>query len=141
MSSVLKMRTLTAVEMEDGHFFSLLRESAGQNDDELRALIAGDLRAMRVVGAFHISSLVAFAAFRVTEDKIILEYTAVDDACRRQGVGRSLIREIREAHPGALLAETDDDAVEFYRRLNFRISRGTPDPRWPETQRYTCVLD
>lgn len=138
---MLKKRTLTAVEMEDGHFFSLLREAAGQNDDEMRGLIAGDLRAMRVVGAFHISSLVAFAAFRATGDKTILEYIAVDDACRGQGVGRSLIREIREVHPGPLLAETDDDAVEFYRRLDFRISRRAPDPCWPETQRYTCVLD
>ncbi len=135
------MRTLTAVEMEDGHFFSLLREAAGQNDDELRGLIAGDLRAMNLVGAFDTNTLVAFTAFRVTGDKTILEYIAVDAACRGQGVGRSLIREIREAHPGALLAKTDDDAVEFYRRLGFTVSRGTPDPRWPETQRYTCVLD
>lgn len=94
------MRTLTATEMEDDHFLPLLQEAAGQDDDELRALIAGDLRAMSVVGAFHSSSLAAFAAYRAT-----------------------------------------DDAVEFYRRLDFRISRRGPDPRWPQTQRHTCLLD
>lgn len=34
-----------------------------------------------------------------------------------------------------------DDAVEFYRRIGFTILRkDTSEPRWPERQRYECLL-
>ena len=40
---------------------------------------------------------------------------------------------------GQVVAETDDDAVGFYRALDFDIGPAPSDPRWPGRRRYRCV--
>ncbi|GAB3529584.1 GNAT family N-acetyltransferase [Arthrobacter monumenti] len=138
---MITLRTLTALDMEDSHFFVLLREAAGQDDDQLRALIADRLPAMSMIGAFEDGCLVAFAAYQEEGNQVVLEYIAVDANHRGRGYGSLLVKEIRNAHTDApILAETDDDAVEFYRRLGFGISQRAGDPRWPGIQRYKCLL-
>ncbi|HET8794953.1 MAG TPA: GNAT family N-acetyltransferase [Arthrobacter sp.] len=137
---MVTLRTLTALDMEDSRFFVLLREAAGQNDDQLRSLIADRLPAMGKTGIFEGGNLIAFAAYQDENDHIVLEYIAVDAAYRGRGYGSLLVQEILTAHAGtSLLAETDDDAVEFYRRLGFRITQRADDPRWPGIQRYRCL--
>lgn len=60
---------------------------------------------------------------------------------RRRGVGRALVEAARRAHPAvrAWSAETDDDAVAFYRRLGFKIV--DLGERYPGVRRYRCVVD
>lgn len=138
---MVTLRTLTAADMEGGRFFVLLREAAGQDDDQLRALIADRLPAMSKTGVFEDGCLIAFAAYQEENDQMVLEYIAVDAVHRGRGYGSLLVQEIRDSHIGApILAETDDDAVEFYRRLGFRIAQRAGDPRWPGIQRYRCIL-
>ena len=39
-----------------------------------------------------------------------------------------------------IFAQTDDDAIGFYRSLGFVDSPAPRDARWPDRQRYDCVL-
>lgn len=62
-----------------------------------------------------------------------------DPAIQRSSA--ALVNAVRAAVGGAAIrAETDDDAVGFYRRLGFAITMRDPDPRWPGRQRYDCLL-
>lgn len=62
------------------------------------------------------------------------------DGLRGRGLARRLLAAVaRLGSP--VVAETDDDAVGFYRRLGFRVATAPEDPRWPGTVRYRCVLD
>lgn len=63
---------------------------------------------------------------------------AVSETLQRGGVGRALVAHAGQRHPGRdLVAETDDDAVDFYRRCGFTA---TEIDRFPDVRRYRCVL-
>ena len=66
---------------------------------------------------------------------------AVDPAHRQWGIGRKLLRYAWE-NLGAseLYAETDDEAVGFYRHCNFEITAHTETFPDGEYVRYRCVL-
>ena len=66
---------------------------------------------------------------------------AVDTAYRQQGVGRKMLQYARE-NLGAseIYAETDDEAVGFYRRCNFEINAHTETFPDGECVRYRCVF-
>lgn len=68
----------------------------------------------------------------------IIDAIAVAPAVRGRGVGRALVDALRAADPdAALLAETDDDAVGFYRAAGFvAVSLGE---RYPGVVRYRCT--
>ena len=122
-------------------FLALLREAAGQSDAELRRLVGEVLPEMKTIGIRRDDTLVAFAAFNHAADGNTLEYLAVDDSLRGQGRGTALVRFIRGLYPALpLVAETDDDAVDFYRRLGFTIEPAPCDQRWPDRRRYRCTL-
>lgn len=54
------------------------------------------------------------------------------------GLGSQLLNVVATSFPEVYL-ETDDDAVDFYRKLGFVISPKERDPRWPDRERYACV--
>ena len=86
--------------------------------------------------------LVAAAVVRRTGDGTAeLEGIAVRREFRRRGVGRALIRAVWKAEAlSGLAAETDDDAVGFYRRCGFAVEPFTR--RFPDgtAVRYRCLL-
>lgn len=134
------VRPLTRAEIESPAFWTLLHEAAGVADDALRHIRDTELPALEVIGVTD-GDVVAFAAFAVTADELTLEYIAVDAGTRGRGIGASLVDAIRSTHPGLpLLAETDNDAVDFYRALGFTVEPRPPDPRWPGRPRYRCTL-
>lgn len=90
----------------------------------------------------HPLALAAYRAPDALGDDVVLEYTAVLEEHQHQGLARRLIEALRRRHPGSTVhAETDDDAIGFYRRLGFGTGPGPVDPRWPGTRRYTCRLE
>lgn len=64
---------------------------------------------------------------------------AVDSASRRKGIGSALIEYAKaQKDCDSLCAETDDDAVGFYRRLGFFVvSLGE---KYENVTRYLCTL-
>lgn len=73
-----------------------------------------------------------------TEQRLIIRHIAVDAAVRGRGLGRKLIETLAARYPGHLLeAETDREAVGFYRRCGFAIS--SLGERFPGCERFRCV--
>ena len=64
---------------------------------------------------------------------------AVARECRRQGIGRWMLRQVTETCAlRGLLAETDDDAVAFYRKNGFAVENRTEYYENQPVTRYQC---
>lgn len=64
---------------------------------------------------------------------------AVDPAARGQGVGSHMIRQaVRRYRPRHVCAETDDDAVGFYRKNGFRAAAFSEMRGGEAAVRYRC---
>ncbi|KZE91786.1 GNAT family N-acetyltransferase [Microbacterium sp. TNHR37B] len=138
-----EIRPLRRDELEGAGFDALVWRAA-EVDAEARARIVRDeLTTMTVWGAVERDgTILAFAAFDAKPTLVHLEYIATSERAEGRGIGRALVQLLRTRTPGSTIhAETDDDAVGFYRRLGFTISpRAGRDPRWPDRQRYDCDL-
>jgi ribosomal protein S18 acetylase RimI-like enzyme len=62
----------------------------------------------------------AIIAFKKQNCIIEILNIAVDPDYRGRGFGSQLVKQVIAAHsPAKIIAETDDDAVDFYRKLGF----------------------
>lgn len=138
------VRTLTPDEIHSEAFLSLLWEAAGVDTDALIRIRDVELPTLTVVGSVD-GDVRGFAAFGPDghgADRTELHYIAVAHEARGTGLGSRLVDAARRADPTApLYASTDDDAVDFYRRLGFTVSDAPRDPRWPTRQRYDCLIE
>lgn len=133
------IRLLDHSETRGPDFRKLLHLACEVDDHELDTILAEEIPLLTVLGDVTGSRIIGFAAFDSASGT--LEYIAVDAHRHGTGLGTRLIREVRGLVPaGTLRAETDDDAVDFYRRLGFTVTAGESDPRWPERRRYSCLL-
>ena len=65
----------------------------------------------------------------------------VDSALRCNGIGLYIVNKIKENHSGhTLYAETDDDAVGFYRRCGFSVMEYMQNYDGQAVRRYKCTL-
>lgn len=96
----------------------------------------------RLLGTVEQGRLVGICVARLTEARAaVIEGIAVDAARRGQGIGKRLIRELcKRFDLTVLAAETDDDAVAFYRRCGFETAAMTARYGDSECVRYRCIL-
>lgn len=70
-------------------------------------------------------------------DNIEILDIAVLKESQKQGIGHRMIKCIKESYkPISILAETDDDAVDFYRKIGFKVQ--SLGERYPGIIRYEC---
>ncbi len=77
------------------------------------------------------------------QDKEKAEIVGISVASRSrgQGIGSYMIRQItKKYHLSEIIAETDDDAVEFYVRNGFKVKKQVKIYDGQEVVRYYCVL-
>lgn len=68
-----------------------------------------------------------------------LKHIAVRSDYRNQGIGKEMLREyIRNNRIAKMTAETDMDAVHFYRKIGFEIS--SLGEKYPGVERFQCTL-
>lgn len=133
-------RLLVDAELTGDDFRDLLCEASGATGEQLEALHDHVVAEFIVFGIGH-DNLDGFAAYRVDGEGILLKYIGVRAATRHSGIGRALVQAIRELHPALpFRAQTDDDAVGFYRALGCDVQRALANPRWPRAVRYDCAL-
>ena len=117
-------------------------------DRDVRALLtcaagAGGIDAYlsgrwQTVGWMHDGRLVSAALLRVESSRVAVLLISTRHDFRGHSHGSSLIRSVAAAFdPLPLVAETDEEAVGFYRRIGAQVV--PVDSPWP-MQRYRCVL-
>ncbi|HEX9896106.1 MAG TPA: GNAT family N-acetyltransferase [Dehalococcoidales bacterium] len=68
-----------------------------------------------------------------------IKHIAVAEEYRRQGIGRQLISSIQKMTTcESMVAETDADAIVFYKKLGFNIH--SLGEKHPGTERFRCLL-
>ena len=86
------------------------------------------------------NELVGLVGFiRLSAKEVELKHIAVRSDFRRQGIGKAMIYEYVMANGiRKMIAETDKDAVNFYRKIGFEtMSLGE---KYPGVERFQCVL-
>jgi ribosomal protein S18 acetylase RimI-like enzyme len=74
------------------------------------------------------------------DDRLVIKHIAVDPGYRGQGYGRGLLLELLELKkPALMIAETDEEAVDFYRNVGFVIS--SLGQTYPGVERFRCEYD
>ena len=138
MSTRPTIRRLVGEDLASEQMLVLMREAAGLSDAELHRILVEELAVMEVVGTGPLDAPTSVAAYVSQSYGVVLEYIAVAPELRGDGIGRALVDALAGVS-GQVVAETDDDAVGFYRALDFDIGPAPSDPRWPGRRRYRCV--
>ena len=121
------MRTIIALAAFDGSAKGIEREVEKYRSSDT----------LRFCGWVEGGTILGICGFEVHSDKLEIHLIAVDQALHKQGTGRAMIAALQTKYRLLIEAETDDDALGFYRRCGFETTRFT-HPQWGI--RYTCVL-
>jgi len=73
------------------------------------------------------------------DNTVVLAHLAVNESRRKQGIGTKLIKEFMTRYPEVLklVAETDRDAVDFYRKAGFQVT--SLGEKYPGVERFLCT--
>jgi len=137
----MDMRNLSRADLESPQFLHLLWLATGLDNLSLRRIRDNHLPRLAVAGVMADGAVVGFVAYDEGDSRVVMKYIATVEARRGARIGSSLVHELQRRHPGlAIFAQTDDDAIGFYRKLGFTETAAPQDPRWPSQRRYDCLL-
>ena len=89
-----------------------------------------------VYGWVENGEILGVCGFEVHADWVEILDIAVAKGAQRRGIGGAMVRALQEMYGRTVEAETDDDAVEFYRKRGFE----TTAIQKYNVRRWTCVL-
>ena len=73
-----------------------------------------------LTGSFEADTLIGVMGFEVQRAKAIIKHIAILPEYQLQGVGKTFIEYLIDHFPLQIIhAETDDDAVDFYKKVGF----------------------
>lgn len=105
-------------------------------DDALGSYQADDEH--RLAGYIDESDPIALVGFEIDGDTAVIRHIATIGERQRSGIGRQLITDIRQVYNlGKLTAQTDNEAVEFYRRCSFTCT--SLGELYPGVERFECI--
>ncbi len=90
----------------------------------------------QLYGWIEDEEIVGICGFVVYRDYIEILNIAVAQHAQRKGIGSRMIAKLWNEHKKTIKAETDDDAVDFYRKCGF----STTEISKYNVRRWTCVL-
>ncbi|MFR9710227.1 GNAT family N-acetyltransferase [Paenibacillus sp. MB22_1] len=77
--------------------------------------------------------------FQFSTMEVELKHIAIRSDYRKQGIGREMIYEYFNKNDiSKMVAETDNDAVNFYRNIGFEIT--SLGEKYPGVERFQCIL-
>lgn len=86
------------------------------------------------------NEILGVCGVEVHSDWVMIHNIAVDPNTRKSGIGKAMIIALQQKYKTIVKAETDDDAIEFYRKCGFETEGFTKTYNGAEWQRYKCVL-
>jgi len=90
----------------------------------------------KLFGWVENGKILGICGFEVRADYVKILHISVVEHSRYHGIGSSMLAALQEKYKLAIEAETDDDAVEFYRKIGFE----TTSIQKYNVRRWTCVL-
>jgi len=112
---------------------SVYEQSLARAQQKAQAYLQDDT--LQFYGWVKNGIIFGICGFRLYEDKVEITHIAVDQTLQRGGIGRAMLNALRELYPLPLQAETDDDAVGFYRHCRFNVIKSDKPGRW------ACILE
>ena len=97
--------------------------------------------ATEIYGYFESNKIIGVIVTEESESQIEIIGIAVDNNKQKQGVGTKLIDFIRTKTKKQIFAETDTDAVGFYKKYGFSIEEKTVSKNDDTFTRYLCYLN
>jgi N-acetylglutamate synthase-like GNAT family acetyltransferase len=83
--------------------------------------------------------LVGVAGVKIIKEKLVIKHLAVSPYYRKQGIGHKIIKTLSVKYKAKIIeAETDADALEFYRKTGFTIQDAKSNPL--PIPRFLCTL-
>jgi len=82
-------------------------------------------------------NIFGICGYEVRDDKVEIHLIAVDENARSRGVGGAMVTSLQKKYGKDIEAETDDDAVGFYRKRGFTTHEFIHEKRG---KRHTCTL-
>ncbi len=90
-----------------------------------------------IIGSVEENKLIGIIIYRSDKSNVIIEYFGVESAYRQKGIGSKLIDEvIKNTKVNCIEAETEDDAVNFYKKYGFVIT--SLGQKYPGRKHYRC---
>lgn len=126
--------------IEETEIKDLIGHCIFPDPDKLDKVIAqykskSDLRLYGIVVENQVVGIVGYK--QLSSDIIEIQHISVNPQYRGGGYGRGLIFELLNTEkPAKITAETDGDAVDFYRRIGFEIN--SLGEKYPGVERYLC---
>ncbi len=93
---------------------------------------------LHLYGLVSENEVVGLIGYRHTDKEAIeITHLSVRPDCRGAGFGRGLILELlSKENPKEIIAETDDETLDFYRHIGFEIR--SLGEKYPGVERYIC---
>lgn len=127
--------------LDDEYIQELLSYSIFPDPDRLDQVIERYHREpdLLLYGLEDEEELVGIIGYSIDQDGILsIHHLAVHPECRGVGFGRGLILEaIAQETPQEVRAETDEEAVDFYRNIGFQIE--SLGEIYPGVERFRCT--
>ena len=95
---------------------------------------------LHLYGWIENNEVLGTCGIEVHSDCVVIRGIAVDPNVRKRGIGRAMITAVQQRYKTTVEAETDDGAVEFYRKCGFETEGFMKTYPSGECQRYKCVL-
>jgi len=93
----------------------------------------------KIIGAFIGDILVGIVGLLKIHESIIIRHLSVVPRWRKQGIGTLLLKGVKRCYPHiSVVAETDDESVQFYLQLGFACHSFTGPYG---TLRYKCTIN
>ncbi|WP_186644182.1 GNAT family N-acetyltransferase [Fluviispira vulneris] len=81
--------------------------------------------------------LVGLMAIEIETDRVLIRYISTKEEFRNNGIGKQMIQFLQNHFAKKIEAETDDDAIEFYKKVGFKVFMNKKNSN--NIIRYTCV--
>ena len=97
--------------------------------------------AVNIFGYYKDNRIIGIIVIKNKNEMFEIKGIAVDSEFRKNGIGKKLIQYVcDELSISMLIAETDDDAVGFYKHCGFEAQKFTRTGDNGEYIRYKCIL-
>jgi ribosomal protein S18 acetylase RimI-like enzyme len=94
---------------------------------------------LQLMGYYADQELIGLVGFRMNDENVLeLKHIAVLPEEQGMGYGRGMMLEMLQLkNPKAIVAETDEETVDFYRSIGFTIE--SLGEKYPGTERFKCT--